>query len=205
MFLHTEATMSVEPNDYMKRRTEQISLLQVGFEASQKLNDAMHRFLLDKFQQDQTIFRSHDELHLPVRGGSSDGFRYSYEDRRALDRYDRRLRSIGSVSIAIVQARTLVVEHGDIQVELLLSPSAEQRRRLGGHVLRHLEDTPDAPLAVYARLVHAELRQEDELRSAAVALRKACTGSPDVAESDAYYVTRPHILVRTGSQSGLSG
>jgi hypothetical protein len=203
--VHTENMMSVEPNDYMRRRTDRISIFQVGFEASSELNDAMHRFLLEKFQQDRTVFRSYEELRLPVHSGGSDGLRHDSEGQKAIDQYDKRIRSLGSVPIAIMQARTVMVERGDIQVNLLLSLTREQRRQLGGQVLRHLDVTSTAPLAVYARLSSKEVRPEGEVRSAALALRRAIADPSDDTEASRYYVARPHVLVRSGSRPGARG
>jgi hypothetical protein len=197
--------MSVEPNDYMRRRTERISLFQVGFEASSELNDAMHRFLLEEFQQERPVFRSYEELRLPVHSGGSDGLRYGSEDQKAIDQYDKRIRSLGNVPIAITQARTVMVERGDIQVGLLLVLTIEQRRQLGGHVLRHLGVNSMAPLAVYAKLSGKVVRAEGEVRSAARALRGAIASPSDHAEAGSYYVMRPHVLVSTGRRPEPEG
>lgn len=192
--------MSVEPNDYMKRRAEQTSLVQVGFEPSRKLNDAMHRFLLDKFQHEHIIFRSYDELDLPVYTGDSDGLHYDVIDEKELNEYDKRLRLLGGMPIAILQARTVMVERGNLHVDLQIAPTREQRRQLGGVVLRHFDIYSNKPLSVYAKLSRETTRSQDDVRNAAVALRKVFANRHEEAESDAYYVTRPHVLVQPVSQ-----
>lgn len=202
--------MAVNPGEILIPKPERSSILQVGFDASPKLNDALHRFLLPGSVQRQFLFRSQLSRRLQYGDSNNDGIRYHPTEAALLAEDRKRLRSLGALPIAIWRAETGRSPHtGDIQVQLELQPTIVQRQLLGGFVLRESMKSPDEPLLVYVRLSHRGLRSDDEVAKAAYMLEHDLgvheMNRPPLARPSALYVTNPHITERAGDIHVVSG
>lgn len=195
--------MTADPGEILIPKPERTSILQVGFEASPRLNDALHRFLLPDHAQRQFLFRTQLSRRLQYGDSNNDGIRYHPAEAAQLAEDRKRLRSLGMLPVAIWRAETgRSSRTGDIQVQLELQPTLAQRQLLGGFVLRESMKSPDETLLVYTRLSHRGLRSDDELAKAAFMLEHDLgmheTDRPALVRPSALYVAKPHITERAG-------
>lgn len=200
--------MTIHPGDILIPKPERTSVLQVGFDASPKLNDALHRFLLPEKQRRQFLFRTKLARHLLYDDSDNDGIRYDREIAAQLAEDRKRLRSIGTLPLAIWRAETgQSPKTGDVQIQLELQPSRIQRQLLGGFVLHELARSSEEPLIIYTRLSHNSLRSNDEVAQAAYMLEHDVgmhqLNRPASVRPTALYLNNPHITERTGDIHGV--
>lgn len=195
--------MTADPGEILIPKPERTSILQVGFDASPKLNDALHRFLLPEHTQRQFLFRTQLSRRLHYSDSNNDGIRYHPVEAAQLAEDRKRLRSLGALPVAIWRAETgRSPRTGDIQVQLELQPTVAQRQLLGGFVLQESMKSPEEVLLIYTRLSHRVLRSADEVAKAAFMLEHDLgmheANRPPLARPSALYVGNPHITERAG-------
>jgi hypothetical protein len=199
---------AVDSGEILIPKPERMSVLQVGFEPSQRLNDALHRFLLPQHQQAKVLFRTQELRPLPYADSNNDGIRYHPPDASELARDARRFRQLGAQPISIIRAETGQSKRGDVQVRLELQPTDEQRRLLGGFVLQRFNDSPEEPFVVYTRFARRSLQSIEEVAKAAYMLEHALGMHTNdrlkVISPSSLYVTHPHITERSGNIHGIS-
>lgn len=202
---HTKVKMAVDPGEILVPKPERSSILQVGFEASPRLNDALHRFLLPDHARREFIFRTQLSRRLMYSDSNNDGIRYHPAEAAQLAEDKKRFRAFGALPIAIAQVEVgQSPRTGDVQVQLELHPTTIQRQQLGGFVLQELMESPEQPLLAYTRLSRFDIRSIDGLARAGLLLerdlgiREIEADELPPVEPWALYVANPHVTERTG-------
>ena len=200
---HTKVKMAVDPGEILVPKPERSSILQVGFEASPRLNDALHRFLLPDHTRREFIFRTQLSRRLMYSDSNNDGVRYHPAEAAQLAEDKDRLRTLGSLPVGIWRAETGQSSRtGDVQVQLELQPTRLQRQLLGGFVLQGLATSPEEKLLVYTRLAHHSLKPLEGVARAAFMLEHDLgmheADRPPIVRPSALYVANPYITERTG-------
>lgn len=193
-------------NPFLLPSPERTSLLQVGFEPSQKLNDALHRFLIPRVHNRDFSFKTMYGRRVPYSASDNNGIRYDREIAQELHRDRRALSAFQLAPIAIGAAAIEESREGDVRIRLELDPSREQRERLvGTFVLRELREkmlSAGEPLQAYIRFSHYILRAPDEIAKAAYMLQHDLgmhlKDTRMRQQPSALNVRRPHITERTG-------
>lgn len=204
--------MSAENGDsFLLSSPERTSLLQVGFEPSPKLNDALHRFLIPRVHNRDFSFKTMYGRRVPYSDSDNDGIRYDREIARELYHDRRAFSAFQLAPIAIAAAAIEESREGDVRVRLELDPSREQRERLvGTFVLSELREkmlNAGEPLHAYIRFSHYILQPSDEVAKAAYMLQHDLgmhlRDTRMRYQPSALNVRRPHITERTGDIHGI--
>lgn len=200
--------MSTEmETSFLVPKPERTSLLQVGFEPSQKLNDALHRFLLPDHRR-RFVFRTFAGRHVGYSDSDNEGVVYDREMAQRLHRDRRILGSLAFASIPISSAEVHELhEHSDIEVILGLDPVAKDREKLlSTFVLGGLaparSDEGDVLIGAHLRISRLALaKPRKEVAKAALMLQHelgAFSGDKQrKTMPSALYATKPHITERT--------
>jgi hypothetical protein len=207
---HDRVTMSAEiENSFFVPKLERTSLLQVGFEPSQKLNDALHRFLLPAHHR-RFVFRTFAGRYVRYSDSDNEGVVYDRETAHTLHRDRRLLGSLAFASIPISSAEVNEAnEHSDIEIIFGLNPAGKDREKLlSTFVLGRIGDAkPDAEedtlIGAHLRISHLSLaKPRREVAKAALMLQHELgmfSGDKQRgAMPSALYVTKPHVTERTG-------
>ncbi|MNY14035.1 hypothetical protein D3C86_1471960 [compost metagenome] len=207
---HDRDTMSAEmENSFLVPKPERTSFLQVGFEPSQKLNDALHRFLLPGHHR-RFVFRTFAGRYVKYSDSDNEGAIY---DREMAQRLYRDRRALGSLAFASIPISNVEVneqhEHSDIEIILGLNPAEKDREKLlstfvlGGIAVASSGPEGNGLVGARLRISHLSLAQpRREVAKAALMLQHELgvfSGDEQRrAAPSALYATKPHITERTG-------
>lgn len=202
--------MSAEmENSFLVPKPERTSLLQVGFEPSQKLNDALHRFLLPE-QRRRFVFRTFAGRYVTYTDSDNEGAVY---DREMAHRLHKDRRALGSLAFASIPISNVEVnelhEHSDVEIILGLNPAEREREKLlstfvlGGIAVARSGPEDDGLIGARLRISRLSLAQpRREVAKAALMLQHELgmfSGDRQRRTTpSALYATKPHITERTG-------
>lgn len=197
---------------YPRPRLE--AALQVAFLPSPQLETALRGFLLPEDQRaiqttnykfGQIVLKTVAERRFAFDHSDNEGIRFIPTDKAALARETSLFDDMAEEPIGVTGIGLHVGENHDIVVTFPLKLADEQRRRLGGVVLKGHINTADKPLVVYKRFDHKDILQDEEaiIHQAAWMHRTIQGYSRFQAEhlnsyvSPPFYVHHPH---HTGAQ-----
>lgn len=193
--------MTTDSDPFLTPRPKSTSRLEVGFDPSSELNDALHRFLLPENQQRAITLRAERSRTLPYIDSDNNGVRYHHEDARRLSEDALRFRQLGGLAIAINRIETGWSREGDVQVRLGLDLTPRLRKSLGGFVLGGANELMASPPWVFVQFPHSRLREQSDVILAARYLNDCVVGrkpKPEVIRtpSSPLYVQSPRIIER---------
>ena len=166
-------------------------MVRVSFAPSHSLDDALHRFLLPKYENRQILLYSERHVRLPYDWSDTGGPRYDRHDAQRLANQELQLRDMGQQPIRLRQLEMLESTRGDWRVRFELDPTIHQRRQLGGFVLGDLIENIQAQVWVYASIHHAAAAPASQVKEEAARLNQLLTPlSPPRHEEGGDHVTR---------------
>lgn len=206
--------MTADPREVITPKLERMSVLQVGFESTPKLNDALHRFLLPKFSQRKFVFKSFHERFVATDRSDNDGAYHEPDVEQRLTDDNRRLGAFAMTPIPITEVVYQTSPRGDLRIVVNLEPIQREREELWNtYVLSLQPHEKRQRLLAYTAIAAGSLlpRVDGEPHPAMLLRRDLDLPTkpwsemyPEIDEADypvenphALYLTHPHIIRRT--------
>lgn len=200
-------TANVDKDAYIYPKPRLEAAVHVGFLPSPQLETALRGFLLPQNQEDfyatgnrmgKIVLKSVAERRFGFDRSDNDGIRFIPIDKLALAQETVVFDDMREEPIHVADITLFEATNHDFVVAFPLGPTPEQRRRLGGVVLRDCLSATDAPLLVYKRFDHQLLPDADAVIHHAAMIHRTLTthhqgGDGQLPNTTSpFYVNHPH-------------